>query len=368
MARKVAAAAGLILTIVALYLLLWPVPVKPVAWQAPAAPGYAGPFARNERLKGLEALPIGDNHGPETIALDAQGRIYAATHEGRIVRLLADGSNPDNWVTTGGRPLGIRFDSGGNLLVADALRGLLRIAPDGTISVLATEADGKPILYANSVDVAADGRIYFSDASTKFGASQWGGTYAASLLDILEHAGHGRLLVYDPEARKATSLVTGLNFANGVAVAHDQSYVLVNETGTYRVLRHWIAGPRRGRTEPLIENLPGFPDNLSTGLDARFWLGLISPRNKLVDQLSGAPFVRAMIQRLPTFVRPQAVAYGHVVAIDGAGRVLASLQDPDGAYRLTTGATEARDYVYVGSLVMPALGRLPKAKAGLWAG
>jgi hypothetical protein len=45
--------------------------------------------------------------------------------------------------------------------------------------------------------------------------------------------------------------------------------------------------------------------------------------------------------------------------------VLASLQDPDGAYRLTTGATEAGDYIYVGSLVMPALGRLPKAKAGL---
>ncbi len=362
---RFAAALGLILSIVAVYLLVWPVPVTPVAWQAPVAPGYVGPFARNERLKSLETLPIGDNQGPETIALDAQGRIYAATHEGRIIRLRADGSNPENWVTTGGRPLGIRFDRAGNLLVADAFRGLLRIAPDGAITALVTEADGKPIRYANSVDVADDGRIYFSDASTKFGASRWGGTYAASLLDILEHGGHGRLLVYDPAARKATSLVTGLNFANGVAIAHDQSYVLVSETGTYRVLRHWITGPQRGRTEPLIENLPGFPDNLSTGLDGRFWLGLISPRNKLVDRLSGAPFVRAMIQRLPTFVRPQAVAYGHVLAIDGTGRVRASLQDPDGAYRLTTGATEAREYIYVGSLVMPTLGRLPKANAGL---
>ena len=264
---RFAAALGLILSIVAVYLLVWPVPVTPVAWQAPVAPGYVGPFARNERLKSLETLPIGDNQGPETIALDAQGRIYAATHEGRIIRLRADGSNPENWVTTGGRPLGIRFDRAGNLLVADAFRGLLRIAPDGAITALVTEADGKPIRYANSVDVADDGRIYFSDASTKFGASRWGGTYAASLLDILEHGGHGRLLVYDPAARKATSLVTGLNFANGVAIAHDQSYVLVSETGTYRVLRHWITGPQRGRTEPLIENLPGFPDNLSTGLD-----------------------------------------------------------------------------------------------------
>jgi sugar lactone lactonase YvrE len=167
-------AVGLILTVFAVYLLVWPVPVQPVAWQAPVAPGYAGPFSRNERLKDLEALPLGDNHGPESVALDLEGRLYAATHEGRIIRLRPDGSGPENWVTTGGRPLGIRFDPGGHLLVADAYRGLLRIAPDGTIAVLATEADGKPILYANSVDVAANGRIYFSDASTKFGARQAG--------------------------------------------------------------------------------------------------------------------------------------------------------------------------------------------------
>jgi sugar lactone lactonase YvrE len=355
----------MVLVLAAVYLLVWPVPVAPVAWDAPTGPGYVGPFARNDRLKALETVSIGDNHGPETVALAADGRIYVATHEGRIVRLAAGGSSPENWVTTGGRPLGLRFDPMGNLVVADAYRGLLRIAPDRTLTVLATEADGKPILYANGVDVAADGKIYFSDASTKFGARQWGGTYPASLLDILEHGGHGRLLVYDPATSKATSLVAGLNFANGVAIAPDQSFVLVSETGTYRVLRHWITGPRRGHTEPLIENLPGFPDNLSAGHDGRFWLALISPRNSLVDRLSGAPFLRTMIQRLPTFVRPRAVAYGHVVAIDGSGRVLASLQDPQGTYRLTTGATESADYIYVGSLVMPSLGRLPKARAGL---
>ena len=163
MARKLPVAIAVILALVVAYLLLWPVPVDPVAWQAPAAPGYAGPFARNERLKGLEMLSIGDNHGPETVALDAEGRIYVTTHEGRIVRLQTDGSKPENWVTTGGRPLGIRFDPAGNLVVADAFRGLLSIAPDGTVTVLATEADGTPILYANSVDVAANGTIYGSD-------------------------------------------------------------------------------------------------------------------------------------------------------------------------------------------------------------
>ena len=348
-----------------IYFLVWPVPVNPVAWEAPPNPGYTGAFARNERLKGIEVFSIGGNHGPEDIALDGQGRIYAATHEGYIVRLQPDGAQPENWVDTGGRPLGIDFDGSGNLVVADAYRGLLSIAPNGKIEVLATIADGIPIRYADDVDVAADGKIYFSDASTKFGAKDWGGTYEASLLDINEHGGHGRLLVYDPATGQAGTLLKGLNFANGVAVSPDQSYVLVNETGSYRVIRYWIAGPRKGESEPLIEALPAFPDNISTGLEARYWVALVSPRNPLVDKLSGKPFARKMIQRLPAFIRPKAVPYGHIIAIDGEGKVLEDLQDPDGTYPINTSVTETKDYLYIGSLVTPVLGRLPKAKAGV---
>jgi len=117
---------ALIVLIVA-YLTAWPIPVEPVAWQAPPNPGYSGPFAQNQRLKGIETFSIGDNSGPEDIAIDKQGRIYAATHQGRIVRLDPDGSNPKNWVETGGRPLGIDFDGRGNLIVADAYKGLLTI-------------------------------------------------------------------------------------------------------------------------------------------------------------------------------------------------------------------------------------------------
>lgn len=342
------------------YLLFWPVPVTPVAWDAPESAGFTGAFARNERLQRLEQLPIGANHGPETIAVDAGGRLYTATGEGNIVRLRPDGSSPEHWASTGGRPLGLSFDAGGTLFVADAFRGLLAISPGGAVRVVATEADGVPIRYANSVDVGSDGKVYFSDASTKFGAREWAGTYSASLLDILEHGGHGRLLVYDPASRRATTLIRGLNFANGVALAHDESFVLVAETGSYRVLRHWLAGPSRGRTEPLLQNLPGFPDNLSTGRDGRFWVALISPRNDLLDSLSGAPFARKVIQRLPAFIRPDAVAYGHLVAFDAAGNVLASLQDPAGTYRLTTGATDTDDYLYVGSLEMGTVGRVAR--------
>lgn len=158
------------------YFVTWPVPIEPRAWQAPPDPGYTGKFAPNDRLKAMELLPIANCHGPEAVAFDDQGRIYAATHEGFIVRLQPDGSNAEKWADTKGRPLGIDFDGKGNLIVADAYRGLLSISPDTTVTELATVADGIPIRYADDVAVAADGKIYFSDASTKFGAKESGGT------------------------------------------------------------------------------------------------------------------------------------------------------------------------------------------------
>ncbi|MEZ5584002.1 MAG: hypothetical protein R3F37_15805 [Candidatus Competibacteraceae bacterium] len=151
-----------LLGLVIVYLLAWPVPIEPQAWQAPPNPGYTGIFAPNERLRAIEQLPLGDQYGPEEVIVDRQGELYAATHDGWIVRMAADGSAAQNWVQTNGRPLGLAFDPQGNLIVADAFRGLLQITPAGAVTELATEADGIPIRYANNVDVAADGRIYFS--------------------------------------------------------------------------------------------------------------------------------------------------------------------------------------------------------------
>lgn len=364
MGKKTGLIVLVLLAIGILYLLVWPVPVEPVAWQAPPNPGYTGAYAANQRLQGLELLSLSGGHGPEAVALDRQGRIYAATFEGWIVRLAPDGSSTERWVNTEGRPLGIVFDRQENLIVADAFRGLLRIAPDGRLTVLATAADGVPIRYADDVDVAADGRIYFSDASTKFNAEEHG-TGPASLLDIVEHGGHGRLLVYDPATQKASTLLKGLNFANGVALNPDQTYVLVAETGSYRVLRYWLRGPKTGQVEPFIEALPGFPDNLTTGRDGRYWLALVVPRNPLLDRLADKPWLRKVAQRLPAFVRPGFVSYGHVIALDGEGGVMLDLQDPSGAYPLLTSATETADYLYLGSLIAPAVARLAKAKIGL---
>lgn len=348
-----------------LYLLLWPVPVEPVAWDAPVSAGYTGDFQKNHRLKPIELLDIGENEGPESIAVNSKGEIFAAMHSGNIVRLSNNGKVVKNWVNTKGRPLGIVFDERDNLIVADAFEGLLMVGPSKKITLLSNQSDTGALCYVNNADVAKDGKIYFSDSSSKFCAKAWGGTYEASLLDIMEHGGHGRLLVYDPADKSTKTLITGLHFANGVAISPDQSFLLVNETGTYRVLKYWLQGDKEGTYAPVIENLPSFPDNLTTGSEGRFWIALVSPRSVPLDAQSGNPFVRKIIQRLPAAIRPKAMPYGHIVAIDRQGKVLLNLQDPEAAYPINTEVLETEHYLYLGSLFADKLGRIQKLKIGL---
>lgn len=339
------------------YLLLWPVPIAPVPWEAPDSPGYVGVFAANNALAAAESLTTLGEAGPEAMVVDAQGRLYAATATGWIVRYDSAGGAPERWVNTKGRPLGMAFDSAGAMWCADGKLGLLRIAPDGDVQVVATEAEGVPIGLADDVDIARDGRVYFSDASTKFTAT---GTNAleASLLEILEHRGNGRLIEYDPHTDQTAVLAGGIVFANGVTLTHDETAVLVNETGSHRVLRVEREGPARGAVTTLIDALPGFPDNIRRGRDGRYWLALVSPRNALADRLAPYPFLRKIVRRLPAAVRPAPVNYSHVLAINDSGRVLHSLQDPAGNLEMLTHALEHDGWLYLGSLSAPHAARL----------
>ena len=354
----------LAMTVLAAYLLFWPVPVEPVSWTAPLDKGFVGDFKENTKLAAIEIVRLPDTHGPEGLAL-LGNEVYAATREGWIVRYNEKTGEQVKWVNTEGSPLGIVFDADNNLLIADAYKGLLKVSPSGDISVLTRSVNGTPIDYADDLDVTADGKIYFSDASTKFGAQSNGGTYAASLLDTMEHGGHGRLLVYDPADNSTQQLMDGLNFANGVAVDADSQFVLVNETGSYRIHKYWLQGEKAGQSEILIDNLPGFPDNVVRGRDGRFWVGLVSPRSKPLDDLSASPLVRKIFQRFPPFMRPQAVPYSHVFAMTGDGEVLTSLQDPKGVHHTNTGALETEDWLYISSLHADNLARISWRDVGL---
>jgi sugar lactone lactonase YvrE len=112
--------------------------------------------------------------------------------------------------------------------------------------------------------------------------------------------------------------------------------------------------------EVLLDNLPGYPDNLMRGLDGRIWLGFAKPRTATVDKMADKPFLRKLTLRLPRALWPVPRPYGHVMAFTEDGRIVADLQDPTGAYPETTAITETPGRLYVQSLHAKSIGWLKR--------
>jgi sugar lactone lactonase YvrE len=342
------------LLLLLVWLFFYPVPIDPAAWTPPPNPGLSGPFAPNSYLdEKLEYRFAGQCAQCEDVAIDKQGRIHGGASDGKIIRF--DGESRVDFADTGGRPLGLDFDPHGNLIVADAEKGLLSIDSAGEIKVLSVEHDGLRFAFADDLEVGPDGIIYFSDASWKFSVADY-------KLDLMEHRPYGRLLAYDPSKGKTTLLLDSLYFANGVAVDPQARFVLVNETGAYRVRRYWLAGERSGQSDILIDNLPGFPDGISRGSDGIFWVAIISRRDAMLDWIMPRPWSRRVIARLPDFMQPAPERFAFVLGINAQGEVVYNLQGPSGKFAQISSVQEHEGLLYLGSLAENGIGVAPRPR------
>ncbi len=343
---------GGLLALIALYLAFWPVPIDPVSWTPHPAPSLAGDFAPNELLQQMRLTQTPGGFGPEDVAVDAEGAIYVGLQQGPILRYPADGSEPVEFANTGGRPLGLDFDVDGNLIVADAFKGLLSVDPEGAITVLCTSAGYHPFKFVDDVDVDSQNVAWFSDASDKWDEHE-------VMNEALESAPNGRLVKYDINSGVCEVVLSGLFFANGIAVSPDETYVLVNETMRYRVKKVFVRGPKAGQFEVFADNLPGFPDGVSQGQDGIFWLAFYAPRNAILDKTSQSPGLRSVVFRIPAALQPKPERHPFVVGFNEAGEVVYNLQDAQGKdFAMTTSAEQVGDTLYVGSLIEPNFGRI----------
>lgn len=345
-------AVGLPVLMGAAYLLFWPVPIDPIRRiPSPIRPATI-PVAPGS-LRDVTQLLLGVGDGPEDIVRGPDGFLYCGFADGRIVRFRPNGEDVETVANTHGRPLGMDFDQGGNLIVADAWRGLLSVAPDGAITVLVDSLDGEPLLFPDDLDIAADGTIWFTDASRRFGQRDF-------LNDFWEGRATGRLLSYDPASHRTTVRLDSLAFGNGVALGPDDAWVLVNETMAARITRLWLKGPKAGTRDVFLEGLGGYPDNLSYDGRGTFWIALPEPRNAALERLWPHPILRKMLYRLPESMRNVARArYGWVLAVDTTGALRHDLRDPSGGYSTITSVNAYGDTLYLGSITMPSVGVFP---------
>ncbi|KAK9948271.1 hypothetical protein M0R45_003855 [Rubus argutus] len=314
-------------------------------------PVAAAPTRNAHILKGLEFLGAGALPGPEDVAYDPKsGLIYTGCADGWVKRVTVSVSAADsvveNWVNTGGRPLGLAHGHNGELLVADTEKGLLRISEDGAVELLTDEAEGVKFKLTDCVDVAKDGMIYFTDASYKYRLKDF-------ILDILEGRPHGRLLSYDPTTKETKVLIHDLYFANGVAVSPDQNYVIFCETAMRRCRKYYLQGEKRGSIENFIDNLPGTPDNIRYDGEGHYWIALATEITPSWNLAFRYPFIRKGLAIMEKYTagRPNMEKNASVMAVNMEGEPIAHYSDPKLA--LISSGSKIGKYLYCGSIVYP---------------
>ncbi|OXM62649.1 SMP-30/gluconolactonase/LRE family protein [Amycolatopsis vastitatis] len=301
------------------------------------------------RFGDVTLIPVG-GHGPEDVVVDGEGRVYTGVDDGRVLRVSPDGRHIDVVADTGGRPLGLELYGDDELLICDARAGLLVVPlSGGTPSVLATSALGLDFVFCNNAAVAADGTIYFTDSSRRFGIDRWRD-------DLIEQTAGGRLLRRSPDG-SIDLLLDGLQFANGVALAPDESFVAVAETGAFRVSRVRLSD---GRSDVFVDGLWGFPDNISTGTDGLIWVTQASPRVAALDVARRLPaFLRAGIRALPTSLQPRPGREVGVLGVAADGKVERELRGEIPGFHMLVGVREWRGKLYFGSLEESAIAVTP---------
>jgi sugar lactone lactonase YvrE len=287
--------------------------------------------------------------GAEDVAIADNGLVYTGTEDGSVFSVRPDGSRVELVGHTGGRPLGIELLPDGRLLVADAHAGLLAMeVATGAVERLVDSFNGRRLLFCDNAAVASNGDIWFSDSSTRYGIEHW-------RHDFIQVTRTGRLFCRRADGSLEKHL-DGLAFANGVALAADESYVAVAETAARTVVRLWLTGERAGERELLCEDLPGYPDNIARGSDGLIWVTIASPRTSVIDLIQRSPVpLRRVASAIPERLQPQPQRTVRVMAFDDAGACVHDLHGDAAGFHMVTGVREQDGKVWLGSLHEPAV-------------
>ena len=322
------------------------------------------PYAVNNRLGNTELIGLAQVESPEDVILDEHDNLYCGTRHGDIVRFFApDYQKSEVYAHIGGQPLGMAFDKSGNLYVCVGGMGLYCIRRDSRAVEKATDETGRSWLsivddsrlrLADDLDIAPDGRIFFSEATVRYEMHEWP-------IDSLEGRGNGRIICYDPRNGQTQTVLKNLVFPNGVCMASDGQSLLFAESWACRINRYWFDGPKKGTVEVVISDLPGYPDNINRASDGNYWIAIMGMRSPAFDLAMRSPsFRRRMVKRLgqDEWLAPN-INVGCVIKCTEDGKVLESLWDQSGVnHPMITSMREHRGYLYLGGISNNRIGRI----------
>ena len=327
-----------------------------------------GPYVLNNKLRDVELIGVGKVEAPEDVILDRHDNLFAGSRHGDIVLFHApDYRRMEVFAHIGGQPLGLAFDRDDNLNVCIGGMGLYKVTPQREVIKVSDETnrswhsinDDSRLRLADDLDIADDGRIFFSEATTRYEMHEWP-------VDGLEARGNGRIVCHDPRDGSTHTVLRGLRFPNGIAIAGDGQSILFAETWGCCIKRYWFDGPRKGQVAMVIDNLPGYPDNINLASDGNYWLALVGMRSPAYDLALRMPgFRRRMATRVPLdeWLFPN-INTGCVLKFSESGQVLETFWDLGGAnHPMITSMREHRGYLYLGGILNNRIGRYKLAGA-----
>uniref|UniRef100_A0AC34FYY9 Strictosidine synthase conserved region domain-containing protein n=1 Tax=Panagrolaimus sp. ES5 TaxID=591445 RepID=A0AC34FYY9_9BILA len=343
----------------------------------PEKPPLTGALTSNNDLQNAKILFKGEIHGPESFVW-YNGALYSTVENGfikivndKIVQKIKVGKTGCSSVRECGRPLGIRHYKNERFIVADCYKGILEVDFETekitTILPGNTVIDGIKLNFADDLDFIDENTIIFSDASTTWDLTRFSNA-------MLELKGDGRVFKFNLKTKEITTLLTNLQFANGIQIHSDKQSVLIAETGAARISRYYFDGSKKGSHEYFVSNLPGFPDNIrATNKGNSFYIAFAAPRIpnhwSLVDFLAPYPTLRKLILQLTpeslgfTLFRETMAYYGIFVEVDSNGKIIKSWHDPSGFTKMISQVIDADDAIYVGSYAHDHLAKISKTSA-----
>ncbi|MEH6477311.1 MAG: SMP-30/gluconolactonase/LRE family protein [Sneathiella sp.] len=341
--------------------------VSPSYLELPPPPSTAigsdSPYTVNDRLRQVETIGLGQVESPEDVILDDQDNLYCGNRHGEIIRFFApDYKEMEVYAHIGGQPLGMAFDAKQSLYVCVGGMGLYRVTPERQVEKVSDETnrsllsiiDDSRLRLADDLDIAPDGRIFFSEATVRYEMHEWP-------TDSLEGRGNGRIICYDPKTKTTTTVLRNLIFPNGVVLASDLESIMFAESWNCSVKRYWFDGSKKGTTETVISGLPGYPDNINRSSDGNYWMALMGMRNPAFDLAMRKPgFRRRMSKQLPgdEWLAPN-INTGCIVKFNEQGEILETLWDLGGEnHPMITSMREHKGYLYIGGISNNRIGRI----------
>jgi len=238
----------------------------------------------------------------------------------------------------------------------------------------------RPPKLLNSVAVAKNGDLYFTDSSSDVG------------IDRLDYSfflnPSGRMIHFSRSTSYLTVLLDDLWFANGIALSPNEEFLVISDLLRSKLVQYWLKPGKIGEIRTFADGLPGLPDNLTPDKDG-LWVALpvtIDAQNPLLPQsMTRIPSIRKFLARviglvellfnsidsvLPNdFCKTAAhkastmfsFSYSKratIIRYDWEGKAVAAYHSLDGS--LYTHVMELNGELYLGSFVHNYIAKVPR--------